>query len=266
MAVGTKITLVDNGMHLREDKRMAISNLEEFCSSFTNLLAENKEWPEFLEKGRAMLSELVLQQDWSKPILSKLILDEAFLQSQWQSIDNNDIQIYRDPNKQFSVRAFIWEADLLYPIHDHGSWGIVGGHINQIREKKYVRVDDGQVANYAEVKVSSEMVLDPGGITVVLPLNDGIHQMQAVDHKTAVTIHVYGSPVRKGYIHYFDPHFRTLHRVYPPAITKKILAIRTLGSMPQGWAEEVLNQAASQDVPDFIRNECKLALDKINRT
>jgi len=242
---------------------MAIFNLETFCDNFSVLLAQNKPWPEFLDKGRAMLSELVQQPDWSKSLLSRLVLDEAFLQSQWQSIDNNDIQIYRDPNKQFSVRAFIWEPDHLYPIHDHGAWGIVGAHINKIREKKYIRVDDGLDMDHAEVQVSNDQVLEPGGITVVLPLNEGIHQMQAIDHKTAVTIHVYGSPVRKGFIHYFDTHLKTVHRVYPPSMAKKILAIRTLGSIPEPWSEEVLNQATGQDLPDFVRMECQLALDKI---
>jgi Predicted metal-dependent enzyme of the double-stranded beta helix superfamily len=242
---------------------MSISNLEQFGEQFSVLLKQNPEWPEILQKGSEMLSELVLNKDWLQPILSRLILDEAFLQSQWQSIDPNDIQIYRNPEKLFSVRAFIWEPNVTYPIHDHGAWGIVGAHINQIRERKFARMDDGQNDEYAELKQTADATLSPGEITHVLAMNGGIHQMQAVNGLTAVTIHVYGAPVRKGYIHYFNPHNNTAHRVYPPSIDKKILAIRTLGSVSEAWAEDILARALQASEPDYVHKECQYSLDKL---
>ena len=117
--------------------------------------------------------------------------------------------------------------------------------------------------NYAEVKAVSEASLSPGEITVVLPVNEGIHQMAALDGKTAVSIHIYGSPVRKGYIHYFNPHNHTAHRMYPPYIDKKVLAIRTLGSVSAEWSEKALNTALQAPGPEFIKMECQLALQKM---
>lgn len=242
---------------------MAISNLEQFGEYFTALLKNNPDWPTILKNGSEMLSELVSSQDWFKPVLSGLILDEAFLQSQWQSIDPNDIQIYRSPEKLFSVRAFIWEPNVTYPIHDHGAWGIVGAHINQIRERKFARIDNGLDPEHAEIKEIADATLSPGGITHVLPLNDGIHQMQALNNQTSVTIHVYGAPIRKGFIHYYNPHNNTANRMYPPSITKKVLAVRTLGSVPQPWAEEVLKTALKSNDPDYIKKECQYSLNKL---
>lgn len=242
---------------------MSISNLEQFGEQFTALLKQTSEWQEILPKGSELLSELVLNQDWFEPILSGLVLDKAFLKSQWQSIDPNDIQIFRSPEKLFSVRAFIWEPNVAYPIHDHGAWGIVGAHINQIRERKFARLDDGQNDEYAELKQTADATLSPGEITHVLAMNDGIHQMQAVNGLTAVTVHVYGAPVRKGYIHYFNPHNNTAQRVYPPSIDKKILAIRTLGSVREDWAEDILTRALKLSDPDYIHKECQYALDKL---
>jgi len=242
---------------------MTISNLEQFGEQFTSYLKQKPEWPDILKIGSEMLSELVLNKDWFQPILSKLVLNEAFLKSQWQSIDPNDIQIYRSPDKLFSVRAFIWEPNVMYPIHDHGAWGIVGAHINQIRERKFARVDDGLDINYAELKEIADATLSPGEITYVLPMDDGIHQMQALNNQTSVTIHVYGSPVRKGFIHYFDPHNNTAHRIYPPPVDKKVLAIRTLGSVPEAWAEDVLNSALKSSEPDYIQKECLYSLEKL---
>jgi hypothetical protein len=49
----------------------------------------------------------------------------------------------------------------------------------------------------------------------------------------------------------------------PPSITKKVLAIRTLGSIPQAWAEDVLNSAVQTPGSDFIHLECQQSLHKL---
>lgn len=242
---------------------MAINNLEQFCQQFKALLDQKPEWPKLLEHGRTMLSELVSNHDWFNATLSQLVLDQAFLKHQWQAIDANDIQLYFSPDKAFSVRAFIWEPGVCYPIHDHGAWGLVGAHINQIQERKFARVDDGLDANHAKVKQIADATLSAGETTFVLPLNDGIHQMQALNNQVAVSIHVYGAPIRKGFIQYFDPHFNTAIRVYQPAISKKMLAIKTLGSIPETWAKEVLLTALNSPEPDYILKECQYSLDKM---
>lgn len=242
---------------------MAINNLEQFADQFSTLLKSKPEWPDLLKNGRDMLSQLVSNSNWFKPILSKLALDDAFLKSQWHSIDPNDIQIYRNPDKLFTVRAFIWEPNVLYPIHDHGAWGIVGAHINQIRERKFAWVDDGNDDNYAEVIRIADATLAPGETTYVLPLNEGIHQMQAVNNNTSVTIHVYGSPVRKGFINYFNLHNNTARRMYLPSVEKKILAIRAMGSIPESWAEDVLQKVVNSSELEFVQKEVQYALNKL---
>lgn len=242
---------------------MKIDTLEQFSDAFGAMLSKKPEREELLENGKAMLSELVLKKDWFKPILTRLVLDEAFLKSQWQSIDSNEIQIYRSNDKLFSVRTYIWEPNVIYPIHDHGAWGIIGAHINNITERKFMRLDDSSNDNYAELKQISEKILTPGETTTVLPLNEGIHQMQSSNDLTAVSIHVYGAPIRKGFIHYFDFQRKSAQRMYSPSINKKIFAIRTLGSIPEQWAEEVLCTSMNSDTPDYIKTECRDALLKL---
>jgi len=111
--------------------------------------------------------------------------------------------------------------------------------------------------------LTADAVLTPGETTYVLPLNDGIHQMQAQNNQVAVSIHVYGTPVRKGFIHHFDPHTNTLQRVYTPANYKQTLAIKTLGSIPSSWAEDVLQNALKSDNHEYIKDECRLSLQKL---
>lgn len=242
---------------------MSINNLEEFASQFTFLLKQTPSLENIITEGREMLSELTSNSAWFQPVLSRLVLDDDFLKSQWQSIDPYDIQLYHSPEKLFSVRAFVWEPEEFYPPHDHGSWGIVGALINPVNEKKFARVDDGSNIHYAEIKQISEAQLSPGQTTYVLPLNEGIHQMAAVNDTPSVSIHVYGQPVRKGYIHYYNRHNNTAQRMYPPSINKRIYAIRTLSSIGQSWAADVLQEALQSAAPDYVLQEIQYSLDKI---
>ncbi|HWP97641.1 MAG TPA: cysteine dioxygenase family protein [Syntrophomonadaceae bacterium] len=244
---------------------MSIGYLEQFSVTFQNLLDKNLPWPDFLAQGREMVGKLATEPGWLNNTLARLVLDEAFLQSQYQSMDPNDILLYRSPSHSFSIRAYIWESGVRYPIHDHGSWGIVSAHFNQIREFKYQRLDDGSREGWAQVRVNSEAVLNPGETTYVLPLNEGLHQMETVDDQVAITIHVYGSPVRKGFIQYFDVHHQSVYRVFPPQLQKKALAMRTLGCMPETWSEEVLQEAVNRSVPSYMALEGQLALDNLMR-
>ncbi len=242
---------------------MTISTLEEFTTQFTVFLKQKPTLEKILTEGRDMLAELTSNPQWFQPVLSRLVLDDDFLKSQWQSIDPYDIQLYHSPEKLFSVRAFIWEPDEMYPPHDHGSWGLVGAFINPVQERKFARIDDGSETYHAEIKQISEAQLSPGQTTYVLPLNDGIHQMGAVNDTPSVTIHVYGQPVRKGYIHYYNRHNNTVQRMYPPSINKRIYAIRSLSAIPQPWAEDVLQQALSSAGPEYIKEEIQYSLEKI---
>jgi len=244
---------------------MAINNLDQFTAQFTTFLQGNPSLEEILTDGRKMVEELLTTRTWFQPLLSQLVLNDDFLKAQWQSIDPYDIQLYHSPEKLFSVRAFIWEPDQTYPIHDHGAWGLVGDYINRIRERKFARLDDGSDANYFELEQVSEAELAPGQSTYVLPLNDGIHQMAALDGLTAVSIHVYGAPIRKGYINHFNPHNKTTQRMYPPSIDKRIYAIRSLGSIAEPWAEDVLRQALQKSPPPHVQEEVEFALNKMKR-
>lgn len=242
---------------------MAIKTLEQFNDRFTVFLRESPGMEQILDDGRQMLAELISNPGWLQPTLSQLVLDDAFLQSQWQSIDPYDIQLYHSPEKLYSVRAFIWEPDELYPVHDHGAWGLVGACINRVGERKFARLDDGSNINHAELKPVAEAELAPGQTTYVLPQNDGIHQMAALDDRTAVTIHVYGKPVRKGFINYFNLHNQTVQRMYPPSVNKRIYAIRTLGSIAEPWASNVLQQAWQGSFPEAVKKEIEYSLEKI---
>ena len=235
-------------------------DLKQFNEQFTAFLATTSDYDEILSTGRKMVGALVSSEEWLNETLTRLTLDDEFLESQYHSVDYNEITLYRSPDKRFSVRAFIWEPYKQYPVHDHGSWGIIGAYSNQTREKKFEILSSSPDDTF-EIKLQADAVISPGETAFTLPLDKGVHQLSAASGNTSITVHVYGSPVRKGYIQVYDLDYNKIRRIYPPTIYKRVLALRAMGSMKSDWARQVLEEAnLSTALPEFIKMESQAAL------
>ena len=146
---------------------------------------------------------------------------------QAQMIDN-EILLYLNPKRLFSLRMFLYGPGDYTPIHDHNSWGVSGAVVGELGVIRYARQDDGTVEGYARLRQTARGQLQPGEIELTRPLNDGIHQTGNPGQGTTIMISVYGSPVRRLYINRFDHEHNKVDRLYPPRIKKKMLAAQAL--------------------------------------
>jgi predicted metal-dependent enzyme (double-stranded beta helix superfamily) len=233
---------------------------KDFCRRFHVLVEKKPPLAAIIEEGRSLVGELSSDPEWFREILERLVLDREYLDRQRISIWPNEVTLYRDPNRSFVVLAYLWEPRDTDTIHDHGSWGIIGELISPALERKFRRLDDGRGRGHAELEETSSRVIKPGDTTFVLPLNEGIHQMENLTDDMAVSINVYGKTVRKGYVQYFYPERKSVRPVFPPRTFKEILAIRTLGAVDRSWAEDILRTALRDPLPDFLRKECEDSL------
>jgi predicted metal-dependent enzyme (double-stranded beta helix superfamily) len=218
--------------------------------------------PQVLDVGRKLFEELLGDPRWFQEFFRKLLTDRDFLNRQPTSVYRNEITLHRSADRSLSVLAYIWEPHRPSPIHDHGSWGLIGSLIQPVREMKYRRLDDGRVEGYAELERTSSRVIEPGGTSHVLPLDEGIHQMGAAGDRMAVSVGIYGKSIRQGYSQFFDPAGKTVIRAYHPKLFKKVLAIRALGSIGEPWAEDILEAARSSLPPDYLAQEYQSATRK----
>ena len=146
---------------------------------------------------------------------------------QAQMIDD-EILLYLNPKRLFSLRMFLYGPGDYTPIHDHNSWGVSGAVVGELGVIRYARQDDGTVEGYARLRQTARVQLQPGEIELTRPLNDGIHQTGNPGQGTTIMISVYGSPVRRLYINRFDHEHNKVDRLYPPRIKKKMLAAQAL--------------------------------------
>jgi hypothetical protein len=124
---------------------------------------------------------------------------------------DDEILLYLNPKRLFSLRMFLYGPGDYTPIHDHSSWGV-----------------SGAVEGYAQLRQAAPVYLQPGQIEVTRPLNEGIHQTGNPVDDTTIMISVYGSPVRRLYINRFDDKTGKVEKLYPPRIKKKMLAAQAL--------------------------------------
>ena len=84
--------------------------------------------------------------------------------------------IYRAPDDGLSLYALVWLPGQWTPVHDHGSWGVVGVVEGVLEERSYVRLspdrgrDDG-----IELVRGGVVLLKSGAVTTFVPNPDHIH-------------------------------------------------------------------------------------------
>lgn len=102
--------------------------------------------------------------------------------------------IYQSPNDDLSLYALVWCPGQWTPVHDHGSWGVVGIVEGVLEEHSYVyrTIDDG-CSSGLELVRGGTFLLTPGAVAGFVPNPDHIHATGvSVGRPRAVSLHLYG--------------------------------------------------------------------------
>lgn len=102
--------------------------------------------------------------------------------------------IYAAPDKSLSLYALVWLPGQWTPIHDHGSWGVVGVLEGVLEERSYVRLSHDRDADAGiELVRGGVVLLAKGAVTSFVPNPDHIHVTGVpADRPRAVSLHLYG--------------------------------------------------------------------------
>jgi predicted metal-dependent enzyme (double-stranded beta helix superfamily) len=112
--------------------------------------------------------------------------------------------LYTDATGLTLVRGR-FDAEALTPIHNHGSWGIIGVYRGRDRYQIWRRLDDGQQPGSARVELVEERVLEPGDVAILPPPPQDIHAQQGLDGAPAYEVVLFGANTMILPRLYFDP-------------------------------------------------------------
>jgi len=132
------------------------------------------------------------------PLMQELIAQaDSFLQPQHLrgNPDHYARNLIHDaPSQQLSLYAIVWQPGQWTPVHDHGSWGVVGVVEGVLEERSYVRVSPDRGADSGiELLRGGVILLARGAVTSFVPNPDHIHVTGVpAGRPRAVSLHLYG--------------------------------------------------------------------------
>lgn len=160
-----------------------------FVTALSRLLDEQPQEPLILERGSALLADLVKHDDW---------LPEAFATTHPQFYQQ--YLLYKDPLDRFSMVSFVWGPGQKTPVHDHMTWGLIGMLRGQEVDTHYFKEAEGHYRR------GDSALLRRGQVGTVSPATHDVHQVaNYYDDRSSISIHVYGGDIGRIQRHVFDP-------------------------------------------------------------
>ena len=163
-------------------------SLEEFTQDMESLLKSQPGNQQIFDKGTVWLERLISNPD-SIPAEFRLPLGVG-------PRPNHASRLLYQGESGLQVTAVVWGAGEHLGPHDHQTWGMIGVLENSLTETRYRRVDDRDVDGYAKLEKDRSATFKPGEITLLIPVEDEIHQMDNHTDRPTVEIHVYGTDLR----------------------------------------------------------------------
>ena len=121
--------------------------------------------------------------------------------------------VHNAPDNSLSLYAIAWLPGQWTPVHDHGSWGVVGVVEGVLEERSYVRLSPDRGADSSiELVRGGVILLGAGAVTSFVPNPDHIHITGVpMERPRAVSLHLYGRTMDN--FHIYDVAAGTRQRI-----------------------------------------------------
>jgi len=163
---------------------MAASPLETFLSTALEQSYALSEPADAVEAIAPLLLDLIQQAD--------TFLEPHHYRSDPHHYTRN--LVYAAPDGRISLYALVWLPGQWTPVHDHGSWGVVGVLEGVLEEHSYVRLSPDRGADTGiDLVRGGVILLGPGSVTSFVPNPDHIHKTGVPsDRPVVISLHLYG--------------------------------------------------------------------------
>ena len=198
------------------------------CKEWSDGLSRFSEDNACVEYVRKELPHLLRNKELCLEILNNIVEGEKSPDLGRPTMFDNEIILFVDPSKHFSLRLYLWGPGEYTIVHDHNSWGVIGPISGTLEVFNYRREDDGSREGYAHLVKTETNAYTPGETDFTLRVNEGIHNIGNPTMETMASLAVYGKPLSRGYINGFDVEKNRVYKIFPPKVKKKTLAKQAL--------------------------------------
>lgn len=164
--------------------------LTEYVTAVTRLVDSCMPTPDLVAAIKPLKERLVGQEGLVPEVCHEGLGDVAYTRN----------LLHADPQGRFTVMAVVWGANRQTPVHDHETWGVVGGYCGALDVTDF----SAPCAQDGHLEKVGEEVLGEGEVCcIVPPRTENIHQMSNRAARPAVSIHTYGDPAKRCRV--YDP-------------------------------------------------------------
>jgi len=120
--------------------------------------------------------------------------------------------IHIAPSGNLSLFALVWLPGQWTPVHDHGSWGVVGIVRGVLEERSYMSAS-GDIAGDSGIRLrrGGVILLNPGSVSSFVPNPDHIHRTGVAEtRETCVSLHLYGRNMNSFHVYDVDAGTRRM--------------------------------------------------------
>ena len=158
-------------------------SLDQFASDMQELVSARHDRKRMFEKGAAYLERFV-RNPRSVP--------EQFRRPCGRGAKPNHGSYVLHRGNDLFITSAVWGSGDGVPPHDHRTWGLIGVMENAIQETRFRRVDDRRREDFAKLEKAGMKLVKPGEVSVLVPDEDEIHEMNNFSDRVTVEVHVYG--------------------------------------------------------------------------
>jgi predicted metal-dependent enzyme (double-stranded beta helix superfamily) len=150
-----------------------------------------------------------------RPLVQALVDDPIWMTAEMERCDPDQgfgvYLLHEESDHTLAVLVAAWLPGRGIPPHDHGTWSVVGGIRGVEHNTFWRRVDDGKVADHAEIVVDREVDIRPGSL--ISNFERDIHSVKNESSEVTVSLHVYGKHINHTDRYGFDPVAKTMKRL-----------------------------------------------------
>jgi predicted metal-dependent enzyme (double-stranded beta helix superfamily) len=161
----------------------------------------------------------------AEPALKAVLRDPDVIahSKQWPWTPGQNLLLYEDPDHHFVINATVRKPGSKGAVHDHGhSWTLYGLVDGVERIERYVRIDDGKLEGFADLKLVADREMGPGGVDFVPPYE--VHAERGGAERSVAIIIRSERMVGRFKQHMFDVEGRSVTEGWGPEQVSYILA------------------------------------------
>jgi predicted metal-dependent enzyme (double-stranded beta helix superfamily) len=161
----------------------------------------------------ATMPDVAARVEALKPAFASLLAADGWLPDEYGAPDPKSgmgsgigqYALYRAEDGSLTLFSLVIPAGAETPVHDHLAWGLIGVYRGRQFETVYRRMDDGTVAERADLEVARIQTMDTGEFYSLLPPRDDIHYVKTVSEVPSVSIHLLANDTACVWRHRFEP-------------------------------------------------------------